>query len=1207
MEEFKEKWSSCKNSIVYIAEVDGKVAWVADSITSLAGYTPEEFMSKNGMHYIVELTAILKRVIQHGSYVFNAYRFKMKNGETLPVMVHSELLDDRWHIILTPVPKDFMDSEFSLITKKYASKILHALNTPLTGLEAQIGLLKNTMCSDDHAVRNIIQSMEIQLSLMKARVRSSASYGKKLSLTDTTISEFNWNDLVKSVDEMMSCHSRSWSGSNVELSTVIDSNLQKLTFNGSVEWLKDIIFHLRSNAYKVITRGTIQTIIREEIADAKAGEKTKCISIEVRDTGRGFRHEDAFELQSTISHLKESSHDMGLHLGLFHVKSIAEAMSGEAYARPNEGGGSIVGVKFRLDLTCKREEKEGNEKVTKGKVVLLAEDHLSTLKSIQRLLTNRGHTVLAARNGALGINLLHKAVNEGKEIDIVLTDLNMPIKDGFQLAKAALEEPSFHGIIIGMSASRPEHLENTALDFFFPKPLKLKHFTWIATQPPDSERIMRKCSDNKSNSQKPLSPKDNWFLLDMAGQKIGPMNIPALIRFRSLIGPNADNLIIFNPDLTKPVFMRHAEWFLKYQEELPSRLVSMMETEVSMKLKDDEKDKPVGSKRKIQGKLNAETASQIAENSDPAHKRRRMERSSKAEKRTKKQVIQIAQRQDVHPTPKVPMINEANASGPLPNDRTASADAEEVRLDYEKYDILFEMISKCTLPVFVCDQIGKLIMINDSHVEMFGYSRNDLIGKDNSVLLADDGADPMRVKNMHKAIQAGGKGQFVVACTTKDGTRLDTNMAAVQVGTLTINFVQSVKGAYTLEEIQDAAKRSAQLLDVKNQIDVFAHDVRTPLHSLVNLWPDVKRRLGTALHSDRDLKATVQDMEASMQGLLGVVVNQLGIAKQFFGRSKVLILEHLKKIKSMLKSTCGKFLKFDFKAPTNTEVPTADGIAIFQIISNLVNNARVVHPKGLVVVRVTVTENELLIIVKDSGDGMPGDLVDFLTDRTDVVPTKGLGIKIVKKLVKSMNGNIHYKYDSGSCLTVTGFLSHVVHTGESTMENAERKAPEPNASSDDDVEDLHFDLKVLCVDDAPMNLKLLHRMLKSNCKQVETISFAKDAVVMTTQKHFDVVCMDFGMPKGQISGIEASRRMRSRGFNGFIMGVSGCSEEVAGDAVQSGVVDLVVTKPYNKMEILKAFKTKVLPLLKSRREAKPRSEAIVTSSGLHRSDLEQAR
>ena len=69
-----------------------------------------------------------------------------------------------------------------------------------------------------------------------------------------------------------------------------------------------------------------------------------------------------------------------------------------------------------------------------GRVVLVVEDEEVLRAVIRRLLLREGYTVLEAENGAHALRLLEEAT--GQAIDLVLTDVRMPLMGGRELAAA---------------------------------------------------------------------------------------------------------------------------------------------------------------------------------------------------------------------------------------------------------------------------------------------------------------------------------------------------------------------------------------------------------------------------------------------------------------------------------------------------------------------------------------------------------------------------------------------------------------------------------------------------------------------------------------------------------------------------------------------------------------------------------------------------
>ncbi len=67
------------------------------------------------------------------------------------------------------------------------------------------------------------------------------------------------------------------------------------------------------------------------------------------------------------------------------------------------------------------------------KTILIADDELPILNFVQRALSAKGYSVLTASDGGQALQLFNSAKTP---IDLVLSDIKMPIMDGIALALA---------------------------------------------------------------------------------------------------------------------------------------------------------------------------------------------------------------------------------------------------------------------------------------------------------------------------------------------------------------------------------------------------------------------------------------------------------------------------------------------------------------------------------------------------------------------------------------------------------------------------------------------------------------------------------------------------------------------------------------------------------------------------------------------------
>ena len=177
--------------------------------------------------------------------------------------------------------------------------------------------------------------------------------------------------------------------------------------------------------------------------------------LRVSDTGHGMDEETRARVFEPFFTTKPTG--MGTGLGLATVYGIVTQAGGNVTLDTSPGKGAT----FTIHLPALREaavappaptlqlQSHGNERV------LLAEDEDAVRMLISTVLTERGYTVLEARDG---LEALEIAERFGDSLDILLTDVVMPQMTGVELAHRLRDvDPSLPVLFVSghMGADRP--------------------------------------------------------------------------------------------------------------------------------------------------------------------------------------------------------------------------------------------------------------------------------------------------------------------------------------------------------------------------------------------------------------------------------------------------------------------------------------------------------------------------------------------------------------------------------------------------------------------------------------------------------------------------------------------------------------------------------------------------------------------------------
>jgi CheY-like chemotaxis protein len=95
-----------------------------------------------------------------------------------------------------------------------------------------------------------------------------------------------------------------------------------------------------------------------------------------------------------------------------------------------------------------RSPSAGNNSGTRPPTILIVENEISNRILIEKVLSTRGYRCLSASNGREALDLLDREV-----VDLILTDLSMPVLDGYRTIQLIRARPGISQVpIIAVTA-----------------------------------------------------------------------------------------------------------------------------------------------------------------------------------------------------------------------------------------------------------------------------------------------------------------------------------------------------------------------------------------------------------------------------------------------------------------------------------------------------------------------------------------------------------------------------------------------------------------------------------------------------------------------------------------------------------------------------------------------------------------------------------
>jgi nitrogen fixation/metabolism regulation signal transduction histidine kinase len=202
-----------------------------------------------------------------------------------------------------------------------------------------------------------------------------------------------------------------------------------------------------------------------------------------------------------------------------------------------------------------------------------------------------------------------------------------------------------------------------------------------------------------------------------------------------------------------------------------------------------------------------------------------------------------------------------------------------------------------------------------------------------------------------------------------------------------------------------------------------AHEIKNPLTPMRLSVQNFERRFDS---SDPDIKTKVQDFT---QGLIQQIDTMSSVASAFssFASMPAQRDETLNVVKTVLLALDifnEPYIKFKC---TETEIISKiDRTQLIRIITNLVKNAIQAIPtekeSPLVIVNLSLQEENVVIEVIDNGKGIPTEIQSKIFEPKFTTKTNGmgLGLGIIKNIVENYSGTITFDSESnkGTIFTV---------------------------------------------------------------------------------------------------------------------------------------------------------------------------------------------
>jgi PAS domain S-box-containing protein len=468
---YRRLFEAARDGILILNAVTLKITDVNPFMTELLGYSRDEFLGRElweiGLFSDKEASQAAIRELQETGYLrYEDLPLQTLHGESREVEFISNVYEEDGQEVIQCNIRDISERkraqaectrllEIAItahaeadaangIKDEFLATLSHELRTPLTSILGWSNLL-TTGNLDEATTKSALETIErnarAQRQLIDDLLDISRIITGKLRLDVRPV------ELASLIEIVADGVRPAAEARSIHLQTALDSRTGPVS--GDPDRLQQIIWNLLTNAIKFTPEGG-----RVEVGLERTNSH---VEVTISDTGQGIAPEflpHVFERFSQSDSSSTRRHG-GLGLGLAIVRQLVELHGGTVTAE-SSGVGAGTTFKVMLPLMSVHHEPSDAEEMTRPLIeshpvddrqtslddlrVLIVDDEPDARELIAAVLAGRGAEVISVGSAVEAL-----AEMERRRFDVLLSDIGMPLMDGYALIEKVRRLPAERG------------------------------------------------------------------------------------------------------------------------------------------------------------------------------------------------------------------------------------------------------------------------------------------------------------------------------------------------------------------------------------------------------------------------------------------------------------------------------------------------------------------------------------------------------------------------------------------------------------------------------------------------------------------------------------------------------------------------------------------------------------------------------------------